>query len=149
MTPVGWIMIAIAAIAGAAYLIYKNWGPIKDFFIGLWAGVKNAFGSAADWITGKFNALLEWVRGAIVKVADMMPGWVKKYTLPGLAVSKMADSIRPTGAPAAPGGKQRNDVGGTIHVKIDSEGRPRVAQADSNNRNVGFDVDAGYTMFMP
>lgn len=148
MTPVGWIMVAIAAIAGAAYLIYKNWGPIKGFFVGLWDGVKSAFGGAVDWITGKFNAMLDWVRGAIIKVADLMPDWMKKYTLPGIAISKMADSMRPTGAPVATNGK-RNDVGGTIHVKIDSEGRPRLAKADSNNRNVGFDVDAGYTMVMP
>lgn len=33
---------AIAAIAIAAFLIYKYWGPIKSFFIGLWEGLKDS-----------------------------------------------------------------------------------------------------------
>lgn len=37
------IVIAIAAIAAAAYLIYKYWDPIKQFFVGLWDKVKAAF----------------------------------------------------------------------------------------------------------
>ncbi len=36
-TPVGWISLAIA---GAALLIYKFWGPISGFFRGLWSGLK-------------------------------------------------------------------------------------------------------------
>jgi hypothetical protein len=31
-TPVGWFILAIAAIAGAAYLIYKYWDPISAYF---------------------------------------------------------------------------------------------------------------------
>ena len=33
--------LAIAGIAVAAVLIYKYWGPIKSFFIGLWDGFKD------------------------------------------------------------------------------------------------------------
>ncbi|MDH6157099.1 hypothetical protein H4V96_001201 [Janthinobacterium sp. CG_23.4] len=40
MNPIG---IAVTLIAGAAYLIYKNWEPIKAFFVGLWSDVKAAF----------------------------------------------------------------------------------------------------------
>lgn len=40
MNPIG---LAVTAIAGAAYLIYKNWAPIKAFFLGLWAEVKAGF----------------------------------------------------------------------------------------------------------
>lgn len=35
--PIG---IAIAAIAGGAYLIYRNWEPIKAWFAGLWSSIK-------------------------------------------------------------------------------------------------------------
>lgn len=40
MNPIG---LAVTAIALAAYLIYKNWEPIKAFFLGLWAEVKAGF----------------------------------------------------------------------------------------------------------
>ncbi len=40
MNPIG---LAVTAIAGAAYLIYKNWEPIKRFFLGLWAEIKAGF----------------------------------------------------------------------------------------------------------
>ena len=45
-TPIGWAIMAIAAIAGAAYLIYKNWEPIKAFFADIWSQVKAAFAGA-------------------------------------------------------------------------------------------------------
>ncbi|WP_252275221.1 phage tail tape measure protein [Pseudomonas subflava] len=40
LNPIG---LAVTAIAGAAYLIYKHWEPIKGFFLGLWAEVKAGF----------------------------------------------------------------------------------------------------------
>ncbi|MGK8347943.1 phage tail tape measure protein [Pseudomonas aeruginosa] len=40
LNPIG---LAVTAIAGAAYLIYKNWAPIKAFFLGLWEEVKAGF----------------------------------------------------------------------------------------------------------
>ncbi len=38
--PIGLI---VAAIAGAAYLIYRNWEPIKQFFVNLWGKVASVF----------------------------------------------------------------------------------------------------------
>lgn len=35
-TPVGWFVGAIALIAGAAFLIVKNWEPVSKFFKTLW-----------------------------------------------------------------------------------------------------------------
>ncbi|MDN2669784.1 phage tail protein [Janthinobacterium sp. SUN026] len=40
MNPIG---IAVTVIAGAAFLIYQYWEPIKGFFRGLWSDVKTAF----------------------------------------------------------------------------------------------------------
>ncbi len=51
--PVG---LLVTAIAGAAYLIYKNWAPIKQFFVDLWGTVKGVFDvSLSDILTTLVN----------------------------------------------------------------------------------------------
>lgn len=52
--PIG---IAIAAIAAAAFLIYKYWEPIKAFFTGLWNQVTAAF---SEGIGGVGRLLANW-----------------------------------------------------------------------------------------
>lgn len=42
----------VTVVAGAAYLIYKNWTPIKAFFGDLWTGVKSSFQSGMNYIKG-------------------------------------------------------------------------------------------------
>lgn len=57
-TPVGWFVLAIAAIAGAAYLIYKNWSAISGFFSGVWGSVKTQ--AAAAWTSIKASLSGLW-----------------------------------------------------------------------------------------
>ncbi|MFN3881484.1 MAG: phage tail tape measure protein [Nitrincola lacisaponensis] len=52
--PIG---LAVMGIAAAAYLIYRNWEPIKAFFTGLWQQVKEAFSGG---IAGVGALLLNW-----------------------------------------------------------------------------------------
>ncbi|MFK0090968.1 phage tail tape measure protein, partial [Pseudomonas sp. NPDC090755] len=58
MTPVGWFLTAVAAIGGAAYVIYKNWGQIVTFFEEKWAGVATAFSDGL--INGIWKAWKEY-----------------------------------------------------------------------------------------
>lgn len=54
------LFIAIGLLAVAAYLIYRNWTPIKAFFIGLWNGLKSAVTRGVGAIKGalgRFNPL--------------------------------------------------------------------------------------------
>ncbi|MYM70546.1 phage tail tape measure protein, partial [Pseudoduganella sp. FT55W] len=54
MNPIG---LTITAIGLAAYGIYKYWGPIKEFFGGIWDGVKAAF---AGGISGIGALIVNW-----------------------------------------------------------------------------------------
>ncbi|MDN2703460.1 phage tail protein [Janthinobacterium sp. SUN100] len=54
LNPIG---IAVTVIAGAAFLIYKYWEPIKAFFSGLWSDVKTAF---AGGFTGINSLIANW-----------------------------------------------------------------------------------------
>lgn len=53
--PVGIAIAAITALAGIALVVVKNWEPIKEFFIGLWEGIKTTIINAA-------NAVLDFLR---------------------------------------------------------------------------------------
>ncbi len=50
--PIG---LAVAALATAAVLIYRNWEPIKEFFVGLWNGIVNGCKIAWDFIKQQFE----------------------------------------------------------------------------------------------
>lgn len=41
--PVLAVIAAVVALAGAAYLIYRNWGSVKTFMLGLWAEIRAGF----------------------------------------------------------------------------------------------------------
>lgn len=57
-SPVGLIILGIvAAVAGAAYLIYRNWEPISGFFIGIWSTIKTAFNGGIRGVTA---LILNW-----------------------------------------------------------------------------------------
>lgn len=48
-TPVGWFMAAIAAIAGGAALIIKNWDGITEWFTKKFDGIKRVLGRFKDF----------------------------------------------------------------------------------------------------
>jgi TP901 family phage tail tape measure protein len=50
LNPIG---LAVTAIAGGAYLIYKNWTPLKKWFAGLWSDITATAVRAIEWIVGK------------------------------------------------------------------------------------------------
>ncbi|MET3177871.1 UNVERIFIED_ORG: hypothetical protein ABIC43_001010 [Variovorax guangxiensis] len=63
LNPIG---LAVTAIATAAFLIYKYWGPISGFFIGLWERAKGAFAAFWQYLGGSMPAALATVGTAII-----------------------------------------------------------------------------------
>jgi len=228
-TPIGWIITGVAAVAGAVYLIYRNWDGIAEWFGNLWQGVKDFFSRGAgeiagdllawtpagliyrhwdgiaewfgglwdgvagyfsqgigqvakgllsfnpaalllkgidavfelfgarpltelgqEWIGGlwdgisaQWSQLTGWLSERITGLIEWMPDWVKDR----LGIGGM-EAPMPTGAPVADNrrgampGPARAEVGGELRIVVDSEGRPRVAEARRNG-GMDFDVDAG------
>lgn len=71
LNPVGWVILAIAAIAAGAYLIYKNW-----------SAVTNALKSAGAAIAGFFSGIWHW----IVSIGKDIGNWFT-VTLPDFFAS--------------------------------------------------------------
>ncbi len=158
---------AVVGLSAAAYLIYRNWEPISDFFTELWESIKSAFGSAIEWISEKIAALTGLVGGFIVKLNELTPDFIKRFTLPGIVLNAAAGALAPQPAPsaipprpAAPesaagaaaalgANAQRTTVGGTIRIEIDQQGRARVAGLQTDNRDVDLEVYSGQMMMTP
>lgn len=67
------IVLIIAAIAAAAYLIYDNWEAIAQWFSDLWDKVKRAFQAAWEWIKKMF--LNYTPLGLVIKHWDAIVGF--------------------------------------------------------------------------
>jgi TP901 family phage tail tape measure protein len=102
------VVAGIVLLAGAAYLIYRNWGGISGFFANLWAGIQARFAGAVDAVTGVFGRMWAGVKaifsmslidvlrnivyfhayalGALFRFGGAVAGWLTG-TLPGVLSS--------------------------------------------------------------
>lgn len=62
-TPIGWIVLGLAAVVAAGVALYKNWDTVKAKAGEVWNSIKTAFGGIRDSITGAFSAAKEKVAG--------------------------------------------------------------------------------------
>lgn len=53
--PIGLVIAGVVALGAAAYLIYKNWEPIKEFFSTVWEGIKSLFSIGVAFISNMFS----------------------------------------------------------------------------------------------
>lgn len=67
------ILLIVAAIAAAAYLIYKNWDGIKAWFTKLWANVTAIFSKTWKWIKNMF--LNYTAAGLVIKHWSSITAW--------------------------------------------------------------------------
>jgi hypothetical protein len=160
--PITWVVLAVVALAGAVYLIYKNWGPISGFFKKVWGGISDgvvkAWGGIRDFFSGLWDDIVGFFRSAwekIKPIVDVMMD-VAKFTSPiGLAVeagksagdwwqSRNQPSLGAAGAlPAAAGG-------GETRVVVDFNNVPKgVRVAADPQGDAPLDLSLGYSMVTP
>jgi len=83
-TPIGWIIGAIALIAGGAYLIYQNWDQLGPWFAQLWATIGAGMRAAWEGIVTFFSGLGGRVSAAIGAGWSSVTGWFESLTWPNL-----------------------------------------------------------------
>jgi phage-related minor tail protein len=89
-TPVGWILGAIALIAGGVYLLIRNWDTVAGFFRGVWAKVVAHFSEAWSKLAGFFRDLWGGVssifssvwEGLSDKATEWATAFVDKFKAP-------------------------------------------------------------------
>ena len=91
-SPIGLIILAVVALAAAAFLIYKNWDKIAAWFETLWANVKQIFSNAWNGIVGFLKTVWEGIKagfGIIKKVVMLHP----LILLPRLIIENWQDIV--------------------------------------------------------
>lgn len=140
-TPVGWFILAVSAIAGAAFLVWKNWDKFKTFFIDMWVKIKNVVKTTINSmmpIIEKFTGAIDSVVGGVKSVKSFVFGGDEKKA--GSFAPAVGTNLGRNLA------RQQVDTGGTLHIKIDQDNQVRVLQAESNDGRQNINVDTGLLM---
>lgn len=151
--PITWIVAGIAAIAGAAYLIYKNWEPIKSFFAGLWDGVKNIFSNAFDFIMPIIDAIMNPLN-TLFKAGERIGAWVAdKVGSDGGSNTTQSNSTQAAQLSSIPqnlqqtyaANKQTNSKTEVV-VKFDNMPKEASVEKISQNGQADLGVEYGYAL---
>ena len=136
-TPVGWFLMAIAAIAAAVYIIYDSWDEIGTWFTGKWDAVKAAFtdgivnGLVKTWLEFNpvtlmleaFNGLLKYLTGwdlgailstkmkdAVSSMKAALPDWAAKMLGIELSAASPAEGSEAGSQQMLPESEQVSDA---------------------------------------
>ena len=119
-TPIGWIVLGLAAVVAAGVALYKNWDTVKAKAGEVWNSIKTAFGGIRDSIVNAFSVAKEKVAGFfswLDQKIESVPILGSIYKGGKNAVSWIADRLdgNAMGTPYWRGGYTRvNERGGEI-----------------------------------
>lgn len=143
MNPIG---LAITLLATAAYLIYENWAPIKEFFVNLWDGITEKFNSVVNWFKEKLSflkPLLDLIAapGKIALAASMsaaVPANAQPVTIdnrPPITASAVRTSVQHFAAPVinvhAAHGMDEKQLAQQVASELEKHNRQQAASARS------------------
>ena len=90
MNPIG---LAVTVIAGAAYLIWRNWDRLGPMFARLWGGIKATMAGAVAWFKG-LPGQMAAIGGEIIN--GLINGIKQKLAAAGEAIKSVGASVRDT-----------------------------------------------------
>lgn len=104
LNPVTWIVLAIAAIAAGAYLIYKNWDAvtralkvageaIKNFFVGIWQWIVSIGKDIGNWFTVTLPNFFAAIPGRIWSALSALPALLGNLFLSALRAAGFAIGV--------------------------------------------------------
>lgn len=148
--PITWVVIAVVALGAAVYQIYKNWEPLKEFFLELWASIVGAFERA--W------AKIKPIVDTVVKATRAVFG-AREVEVTGPRAAEVAAQrdfkARSMGAAAARpvlGAEGARPLAGAARstearVMVDFSNLPAGARVTPARGNTApLDLDVGYAM---
>lgn len=61
LTPVGWIVMGIAAVTAAGVLLYKNWEKVREVCNSVWNAVKEKIGGFLNWVKETYQSIADFI----------------------------------------------------------------------------------------
>lgn len=73
-SPIGWIVLLIGGLVAAFIILWNKSAGFRDFFIGMWNGIKSVVGGVIDWIKGAWNGMLTFFSGLVTGIGNIFSG---------------------------------------------------------------------------
>lgn len=84
------ILIAIGLLAVAAFMIYQNWAPIKEFFVGLWNSIVAGAQSLWAWLVAIWYGISTSISSVVTSIWTWLTTtWNNIYTSVTTTASNM------------------------------------------------------------
>lgn len=68
LSPLTWIVLAIAAVIAAIVLLWNNCDAFREFWIKVWEGIKAGFQAVVDW----FVSVINWLKNLFTKIGKFI-----------------------------------------------------------------------------
>ena len=78
--PITWIIAGIVALVATFVILWNKCDGFRNFFIGMWDGIKEGFGAAKDFITNGLNSVGNKFNSAKEKVGNAIDGMNNKFS---------------------------------------------------------------------
>jgi phage-related protein len=75
--PIGLVITAIGLLVTAFVVLWNKCEGFRNFFIGMWEGIKKIGSSVAEFIGGIFESKIKMVKGIINGVISLINGAIK------------------------------------------------------------------------
>lgn len=163
-TPVGWFLLAVAAIAGAAWLIYDNWDAIVGHFQGWFAEIERfitllfdlqaaLFSLDFDAVVNKWSEAVAAYKRVLLSTLQIMK-WLPPVAIGARlfaasgAEEALAEGAAPSLAPVET--PLQNPRGSEAKVSVDFANLPRGARVTADPTSTAdLDLSLGYSMVTP
>jgi hypothetical protein len=153
LTPIGWFIGIVAAIAALAVVVVKAWDPVATFFKDLWKGAEEAFESFLNYVDARLEAFTGMITGAMESLLSVVPDGLRSRLGLGGVSTGAADAQSAPVRTGAGGVLASGAAGGagdqTVRTEVVIRGEnlpPGMAVAAPRSQADRTEMDLGYAM---
>lgn len=73
-SPIGWVILLIGGLVAAFVILWNKSAAFRDFFIGVWNGIKTVVGGVVDWIVSAWNGVITFFSQLPGKITGFFNG---------------------------------------------------------------------------